>query len=101
MVQASSSDAVLAYQPKVSRTRCFESAKKTCTDRPRHAGRTILGDQAVRVFSSVVPALAHNLLYASHDARHFSDFIDSIEDQEDLRRQIAAAGRAPTSPNLI
>ncbi|EIW63704.1 uncharacterized protein TRAVEDRAFT_54903 [Trametes versicolor FP-101664 SS1] len=62
-------------------------------------GRTILGDQALRVFSSVIPALAQNLLYASHDAKHISDFIDCIEDQEDLRAQITAAGLVAFVPN--
>ncbi|KAL1950859.1 hypothetical protein VTO73DRAFT_8 [Trametes versicolor] len=62
-------------------------------------GRTILGEQALHVFSSVIPALAQNLLYASHDAKHISDSIDCIEDQEALRAQITAAGLVAFVPN--
>lgn len=90
MVQVSSYGAVLAFLLKVGNR--FYSSLARCRLILRHVGRTIMGDQALRVFASVIPALAQNLLYASHDAKHISDFIDCIEDQEDLRAQTTAAG---------
>ncbi|OSD01103.1 hypothetical protein PYCCODRAFT_1392235 [Trametes coccinea BRFM310] len=62
-------------------------------------GRTILGEQAVQVFADVVPALARSLLYSSHDATRMAQFVDCVEDQEDLRRQIADAGLVAFVPN--
>ncbi|KAI0652779.1 hypothetical protein C8Q79DRAFT_899343 [Trametes meyenii] len=55
-------------------------------------GRTISGDRAHRVFSSTIPALAQCLLYSSHDQRRLAEFVDCIEDQEYLRRQITEEG---------
>ncbi|KAI0352187.1 hypothetical protein OH77DRAFT_1428719 [Trametes cingulata] len=62
-------------------------------------GRTILGDQAVQVFASVIPALAETLLYSSNDSKRMADFVDCVEDQEDLRRQITEAGLIAFVPN--
>ncbi|KAI0363307.1 hypothetical protein BV20DRAFT_152621 [Pilatotrama ljubarskyi] len=57
------------------------------------------GDQAVQVFSSVIPALAETLLYSSHDSKRMVDFVDCVEDQEELRQQITAAGLITFIPN--
>ncbi|KAH9884670.1 hypothetical protein C8Q73DRAFT_719279 [Cubamyces lactineus] len=62
-------------------------------------GRTILGEQAARLFSTVIPHLARNLLYSSHDPGRMEAFVDSVEDQQDLRRQIALAGLVAFVPN--
>ncbi|KAI0328425.1 hypothetical protein GY45DRAFT_1326276 [Cubamyces sp. BRFM 1775] len=62
-------------------------------------GRTILGEQAVRLFSTVIPDLAQNLLYSSHDPKRMADFIDCVEDQEHLRRQLAPTGLVAFVPN--
>ncbi|CDO68483.1 hypothetical protein BN946_scf184499.g8 [Trametes cinnabarina] len=62
-------------------------------------GRTILGEQASQVFSSVVPALARTLLYTSHDATRMALFVDCVEDQEDLRQQVTSAGLVAFVPN--
>ncbi len=40
----------------------------------------------------VIPALAENLLSVSHDHDRLKQFIDSVEDQDVLRRHITAAG---------
>ena len=55
-------------------------------------GRTIDGDRAHHIFKNVIPSLVHNLSYVSMDRTHIEEFVDSIEDQEDLRRQIDNAG---------
>ncbi|KAI8980636.1 hypothetical protein BD414DRAFT_492826 [Trametes punicea] len=71
---------------------------RCCVSLPAQ-GRTILGDQAHHVFSSVIPALAQSLLYSSHDRDRLADFVDCVEDQEDLRRQVTAAGLVAFVPN--
>ncbi|KAI0674028.1 hypothetical protein C8Q78DRAFT_1076971 [Trametes maxima] len=62
-------------------------------------GRTILGDRAHHVFSSTIPAFAQSLLYSSYDQKRIADFVDCIEDQEDLRKQIAEEGIIAFVPN--
>ncbi|KAI0714500.1 hypothetical protein C8Q76DRAFT_767842 [Earliella scabrosa] len=62
-------------------------------------GRTILGDAAHGIFAKTVPMIAEALVYASHDARRVKEFVDCVEDQEELRRQITAAGLVAFVPN--
>ncbi|KAI0801553.1 hypothetical protein C8Q74DRAFT_1192313 [Fomes fomentarius] len=62
-------------------------------------GRSILGENAYSIFSMVIPALAENLLSVSHDHDRLKQFIDSVEDQDVLRRHIMAAGLVAFVPN--
>ena len=62
-------------------------------------GRTILGDAAYELFSKTIPTLATHLKYAAYDPQSIKAFIDSMEDQEDLRRQMTSSGkRLPSLP---
>ncbi|KAI0776349.1 hypothetical protein BD413DRAFT_611016 [Trametes elegans] len=62
-------------------------------------GRTILAEQAERVFSAVIPALARGLLYASLDASELADFVDAVEDQDALRSKVESSGLVAFVPN--
>ncbi|RPD54458.1 hypothetical protein L226DRAFT_515835 [Lentinus tigrinus ALCF2SS1-7] len=62
-------------------------------------GRTILGDVAYELFSKTIPALANHLKCDTYDPRDIESFINSIEDQEDLRRQATASGLIAFVPN--
>ena len=62
-----------------------------CCATPLSAGRTILGDAAYELFSKTIPTLATHLKYAAYDPQSIKAFIDSMEDQEDLRRQITSS----------
>ncbi|KAI0962634.1 hypothetical protein AcV7_001434 [Taiwanofungus camphoratus] len=55
-------------------------------------GRTILGDWAAEIFRTAVPALTEGLLYSSQEKATLQQFVDCIEDQEDLRCQATKAG---------
>ncbi|KAI0073033.1 hypothetical protein K474DRAFT_1775012 [Panus rudis PR-1116 ss-1] len=55
-------------------------------------GRTILGDPAAEIFRDGIPKMINALLYDSQDKRRLQSFVESIEDQEDLRRQINNKG---------
>ncbi|PCH34497.1 hypothetical protein WOLCODRAFT_148538 [Wolfiporia cocos MD-104 SS10] len=54
-------------------------------------GRTILGEWAAEIFRASVPALARTLLYDAHKESVHA-FVDSVEDQECLRRAVTEAG---------
>ncbi|KAI0070298.1 hypothetical protein K474DRAFT_1632027 [Panus rudis PR-1116 ss-1] len=55
-------------------------------------GRTILGDPAAEIFRDGIPKMINALLYDSQDKRRLQSFVESIEDQDDLRRQIKNQG---------
>ena len=55
-------------------------------------GRTILGDPALRIFSSTIPLLAENLLYSSQSPQDIAGFVDAVEDQDNLRQQVVESG---------
>jgi len=56
-------------------------------------GRSILGHVAAKIFSNSLPEIVrYGLLYASHDPAALQNYILSIEDQADLRKQLGGLG---------
>ncbi len=58
-------------------------------------GRTILGDAAYELFSRIITTLVDNLKYDAYDPQAITAFLNSVEDQEHLRRQVTASGELP------
>ena len=51
-----------------------------------------MGDPALKVFSSIIPILAENMLFSSQASQEIAEFVDFVEDQEVLRQQVVASG---------
>ncbi|KAI9003870.1 hypothetical protein DFJ74DRAFT_693920 [Hyaloraphidium curvatum] len=64
-------------------------------------GRTILGRQAEELLTKALPRLVRSALTYStvEDKKAMADFVDSVEAQRDLRRQIVAAGLVAFVPD--
>ncbi|TFK84096.1 hypothetical protein K466DRAFT_554088 [Polyporus arcularius HHB13444] len=62
-------------------------------------GRTILGDAAYELFSRVITSLVDNLKYNAYDPQAIDGFVNSVEDQEDLRMQVTTSGLVAFVPN--
>ena len=61
-------------------------------------GRTILGDPALRIFSSTIPLLAENMLYSSQSPQDIAGFVGAVEDQDILRQQVVESGSYSCRP---
>lgn len=57
------------------------------------AGRTILGDEAIAIFSDEIPRIVNSSLFSKNvDNDEFRRHVDSVEDQEHLRSMLSDLG---------